>query len=303
MQERSFVFTALIFALVATGFSIACHRCTPASKAKASASLESDFKIPYNLETPSLLIPLKDISLQEISGLSATPEKNIFCSISDEKGEFYLLDLKDSGKITRRVTFKEKGDFEGIEMVGEVVYAIKSNGNLYEISNWKNNDAPTIKEYSLDIGGEHDIEGLSFDKKRNMLLIGSKEDPESDTKRFIWGFDLTTKQLIQPPLYSINPNDIDAIVEITEDDKSRHFSTSGVAVQPISGDLYLISTALKRLAIMDYSTGRIKASVRINKDILQQPEGIAFDAEGNLYISSEAKKGEAAIAIFNLLKL
>lgn len=303
MQERSFVFIALLFALGAIGFSIACHRCTPVSKAQVSVKPESNFKIPYNLEAPNLHIPLKDLSLQEISGLSATPEKDIFCSISDEKGEFYLLDLKDSGKITRRVTFKNKGDFEGIEMVGDIVYAIKSNGELYEISNWQNSETPSSKEYQLDLGRSHDIEGLSFDKKRNMLLIASKEDPESDTKRFIWGFDLKTKQLVLPPLYSINPNDIDAIVAITEDDKSRHFSTSGIAIHPISGDIYLISTALKRLAIVDYATGQIKASVRINKDVLPQPEGIAFDQEGNLSISTEAKKGDAAIVIFNLLKL
>jgi uncharacterized protein YjiK len=303
MQERSFVFFALLLALGAIGFSMACHRCTTVPKASVPAKVESDYKIPYNLEAPSLYIPLKDISLQEISGLSTTPEKNILCAISDEKGEFYLLDLKDSGKITRRVTFKEKGDFEGIEMVGDVVYAIKSNSDLYEISNWKNSETPSIKNYPLNLGESHDIEGLSFDKKRNMLLIGSKEDPELDAKRYIWGFDLTTKQLVQPALYAINPNDIDALVPMAEDDKSRHFSTSGVAIQPISGDLYLISTSLKRLAVMDYATGKIKASVRIDKDVLPQPEGIAFDQDGNLYISSEAKKGEASISVFNLLKL
>jgi secreted PhoX family phosphatase len=54
---------------------------------------------------------------------------------------------------------------------------------------------------------------------------------------------------------------------------------------------------------VDYATGQIKASVRINKDVLPQPEGIAFDQEGNLSISTEAKKGDAAIVIFNLLKL
>jgi uncharacterized protein YjiK len=67
----------------------------------------------------------------------------------------------------------------------------------------------------------------------------------------------------------------------------------------VTGDVYVISSALKRLIVLDYTTGAIRYAVRLNKKLLPQPEGIAFDAEGNLHLSSEGKKGEGLVFKFD----
>jgi uncharacterized protein YjiK len=301
MQERSFLFLPA-FTLILSGImlSLACHRCA-ASKVDSVQITPSNFVIPYTLDAPSERYSLAAAELQEISGLSPTATPGQFMAISDEKGEFYLLDLTKGGTITSRVLFKEKGDFEGIEVVGDTVYCIKSDGDLYKISNWAKGGTPAINVVKLGFD-DNDIEGLGYDRQRNALLIAAKEDPERSVKRGIWAYSIATGQLNTTPVYNLDPANVDQLVNNDDDNKQRYFSTSGVAVHPISGDIYLISTSLKRLAVLDYATGALKAAVRLDKDVLGQPEGISFDAEGNLYISSEAKKTAAMIAKFTLKK-
>lgn len=301
MQERSFLFLPA-FTLVLSGImlSLACHRCA-ASKVDSVQNTPTTFTIPYSLDAPSERYPLAAVELQEVSGLSPTSTPGQFVAISDEKGEFYFLDLAKGGTITNRVMFKEKGDFEGIEMVGDTVYCIKSDGDLYKIFDWAKGGTPSMSMVKLGFEN-NDIEGLCYDRQRKALLIAAKEDPERSVKRSVWSYSIATGQLNPTPVYSVDPAAVDQLVNNNDDNKQRYFSTSGIAVHPISGDIYLISTSLKRLAVLDYATGALKAAVRFDKDVLGQPEGISFDAEGNLYISSEAKKTTAMIAKFNLNK-
>nr|MBP6827372.1 SdiA-regulated domain-containing protein [Saprospiraceae bacterium] len=117
--------------------------------------------------------------------------------------------------------------------------------------------------------------------------------------RRVFAFDLKSKQLSANPVYTIDPDEVNRLVPLTDDDKHRRFSPSGIAIHPITGDVYITSTALKRLVVLDYQTGKIRFAVRLNKKLLPQPEGIAFDAKGNLHLSSEGKKGEGLVFKFD----
>jgi len=66
--------------------------------------------------------------------------------------------------------------------------------------------------------------------------------------------------------------------------------------------VYVLSSALKRLVVLNYNDGTIRYAVRLDKKILPQPEGISFDQEGNLYLSSEGKKGEGQVLRFDVQK-
>lgn len=310
LQKRSFVQKPLqpvLFSL--TGFLclfiFAGSRCEASKPApQAGVSLHSSDSIPYDLANPAKKFLFEDPALIEISGIGFTSTPGILVSIADEKGEVLLIDLNQDGKVIQRIPFKEKGDFEGIEMVGDTIYAIQSNAKLFEITNWKNNGTtPTVNIYTSKLTEENDIEGLGYDPVSRQLLIACKENPELKTKRNIWGFDLKTKQLSSEPKYAIDPEVIEKMVEPQEDDKERYFSSSSIAVQPQTGDLYVTSSALKRLAVIDGRSGELKWAARIDRQLLAQPEGIAFDKDGNMYISSEGKKQQGYILKYEKRKL
>jgi uncharacterized protein YjiK len=258
--------------------------------------------IPYALENPSLIINLANEELREISGFSNADSTGVFCAISDERGEVMFVEGNAGGKVKRRVLFREKGDFEGIEMVGKTLYALKSDGKLFEIERWRDPSKMTVNEYKTALKKEDDLEGLGFDARKNDLLLAAKGDPEQDTIRLVWGFNLKTKQLSNKPVYHIDPKEVNALVPYNLEEKRHFFSPSGIAVHPKTKDIYLISTALKRMVVLNAADGNIRYAARLDRNLLPQPEGIAFDEAGNLYLSSEGKKKEGLILKFNYHK-
>lgn len=269
--------------------------------AKPIPPLSSD-SLPYQLSSPSLTINLVSEDLQEISGLSPTDEPGVFLAIADERGEIFFIDGNGGGAIYTRVLFREKGDFEGVEKVDKKLYALKSDGDVFEITKWKNGN-PYVQVFDTPLRKSDDVEGLGYDPARKSLLLACKGDPESDTLRGIFAFSLEKNEMSPQPVYTIDPTEVNRLVPYGSDDKDgRFFSPSGLAVHPKTQDVYVISTALKRLVVLNHETGKISCAVRLDKKMVPQPEGIAFDAEGNLYLSSEGKKGEGLLLKFDFKK-
>ena len=253
--------------------------------------------LPYDLNNPSFIINLVSEDLKEISGLSPADSAGVYLAIADEAGEIFFIDGNGGGTILHKVFFREKGDFESVEMVGKCLYAVKSNGDVFEIGCW-DTDTPNIVEYKSPLKKTDDVEGLCYDAQRNALLLACKQNPDSAGLRRIFAFDLKTKQLGKTPVYTIDPEAVNRLVPV-ENDKNHNISPSGIAIHPKTGDVYVISSAQKRLVVLDYKTGAIRYAVRLNKKLLPQPEGIAFDPEGNLHLSSEGKKGEGLVFKFD----
>lgn len=254
--------------------------------------------LPYDLSNPSFIINLASEDLKEISGLSPSDSAGIYLAVNDERGEIFFIDGMGGGAILHKILFREKGDFEGVEMVGKCLYAVKSDGDLFEIGCW-NTDTPNIKEYKSPLKKTDDVEGLCYDARRFALLLACKQDPDSAGLRRIFAFNLKTKQLGKTPVYTIDPEAVNRLVPLDNSDKNDHISPSGIAIHPITGDVYVISSAQKRLVVLEYNTGAIRYAVRLDKKLLPQPEGIAFDADGNLHLSSEGKKGEGLVFKFD----
>lgn len=276
-----------------------CQQESPPKPSSLSATGSAGDTLPYNFEAPSLTINLVSEDLKEISGLSPTDEPGVFLAIADERGEIFFIDGNGGGAISARVLFREKGDFEGVEQVNKKLYAVKSNGDVFEISKWKNG-VPEVKESHTFLHKEDDVEGLGYDPVRKSLLLACKGNPESDTTRCIFSFNLETSKLDSVPVYTINPLEVNKRVPYdSEDKKSRFFSPSGIAVHPKTQDVFVISTALKRLVVLEHSTGKIRYAIRLDKGLLPQPEGISFDPQGNLFLSSEGKKGEGMLLRFD----
>jgi uncharacterized protein YjiK len=303
MRYPSFL-SALSLCLLCLGIGVLSlgSQCQPLTR-MAVPSASTDWSWSYDLEHPTRTIVLDDPALKEISGLSPTDRPGFFLCLADELGEAYLLDLAHSGTIRQRIPFFGKGDFEGIEMVGNTIWAIKSDGEVFEVTGWdQSGTTPVVTKYETPLRKEDDVEGLGYDPQRKVLLLACKGDPKTGAAREVWAFDPATRKLAEKPLFSLPARLTDPLVPPNDSDKDRAFSPSAIAVHPLTGEVYVLSSALKRLAVVHPETGQLLGAVRLDKNLLPQPEGIAFDATGTLYISSEGKKDAARVLQFDVLK-
>lgn len=269
---------------------------------KSSAQL-----FPYQFDAPDQILKLED-ELREISGLSISPDGNQLIAVQDEKGILYYLD-KNSGKITSKKEFWKDGDYEGIEAVGKDVYAIKSTGTVYWIKNADQEELETEK-FNYDLNKDNDVEGLGYDGSSQMLLLACKAHPD-DMKdaRGIFGFSLKDMRLLQDPVYMLTLGAVHKYLDtnppITRlekvkkffDEDELDFSPSALAVHPISGDLYLVSSKGKMIVVMNRRNEVIYIQ-KLEKEEHPQPEGLCFDQEGNMYISNEGGGDEGTILIY-----
>lgn len=279
-------------------------------------------QVEINSAVPSLTQPIYNINnadktlvlnskLLEISGLSFDSKAKQLVAINDEKGILYYLDL-NKGDIISETKFGKKGDYEGVEIIDNFIYTIKSNGDIYPFNRTTESTESKIKTALKSV---NDIEGLGYDPSINSLIIACKGKPSIDSND-------TDKSKSTKAIYSYNINDgefklyceiNDATLSnwltnnLTETSKfktneynkrAKDFSPSGIAIHPYSKDIYILSSVGKTLVQLD-TKFNIKKIHFLNKNIHTQPEGICFDDEANLYISNEGKGLVAKIFIYN----
>jgi hypothetical protein len=76
------------------------------------------------------------------------------------------------------------------------------------------------------------------------------------------------------------------------------FKPSAAGINPITGDLFIISAINKLLVIAD-RRGDAKEVYKIDPAVFKQPEGLTFSPAGALVISNEsADEGVANILVF-----
>lgn len=70
----------------------------------------------------------------------------------------------------------------------------------------------------------------------------------------------------------------------------KTFYPSEIGINPASGEILVLEAREPRLLLLDAS-GKPKSFHLLHPGIFPQPEGIAFDKTGNIYISNEGKPG------------
>jgi uncharacterized protein YjiK len=256
---------------------------------------------PYNISVPNSSFEL-EVSLREISGLTTSPKADKLAAVQDEKGQLFYVNKK-TGKVDPSVIFAEDGDFEGIEFVGDTLWVVKSKGRLFKLWNLDKTpyDMATFKIESLK---KANIEGLGYDAKNHRLLLAQKgEKTDEASSRSIFAFDLKKQDPSVSKVFDIGLKDFQAFLtnkkakkyQTLVDDYVKNplatgidFGPSGVAIHPLSGNIFVISSINKLLIVLS-SEGKILEMVKLDKTIFAQPEGICFDPDGTMYLSSEAK--------------
>lgn len=318
MTIRSFLYNLLfVGTLFGSSFLLACdlpasHRGT----CQTSSYLDTSgiaFVFPYTINTPDLTLEL-DNDLEEISGLDLTPDQKYLVAIQDEDGLLFYLD-RNTGKIVKEFGFWKDGDYEGVEVVDQDIYVVKSSGTLYHVEH-PDSKRQVVTKYNQFLNGDNNVEGLALDTANNRLLLACKgeadTDPAKGPARAIYAFDLDTKQLLRDPAYCIRQKDVldflgvsplarkvGKLVEFFDPEENDFsFSPSGIAIHPQTGDLYILSAVGNVLMVLG-ADGAIRHLAKLDKDIHEQPEGICFDQAGTLYIANEAGNEKPLIQRFS----
>jgi uncharacterized protein YjiK len=251
------------------------------------------YSFEYQLNEPvqSWKLPSE---LVEISGLGFTDHSRLAC-VQDEKGIIYIFNL-NTGKVESEISFGDDGDYEGVEIIENDAWILKSNGTLYKVSDYLKKAAPGVKKYSTALSGKNDTEGLAYDPVNKKLLIACKEDPFVDEKeagglKAIYSYDPETNLIDLKPFLLISPD------TIKHYKGGAIFMPSGIAIHPVTGDIFILGSVGKLLLVFS-RMGELLAIIKLSPEIFRQPEGICFSPDGRLYIASEGDGRAGSILKF-----
>ena len=271
--------------------------CKEKSSSSSSAARDSTVVTPvqkghYDLSKPEG-ITLGD-RLHEISGIVYISD-HIILGENDEHGKIFSIDPSKPGDTEYpSVRFGGKGDYEDIAVVDSTAYLLISDGEIVEVPGYtKGGDiAGTI---IAQMGGKHnEFETLYYDKAVNSLIMVCKScHHEKDEIRTAYRFDLSTKKFSDTAYYTI------PIIDVARklNDNSISFRPSAAAINPVQNKLYILASVGKLLVITD-KHGKVEEAFKLDPAIFNQPEGITFAPNGDMFISNEGGEGKATLLKF-----
>ncbi len=283
-------------------FTPGCQNSNFGQRADSLFLVTDDQKAFYNLKNPDNKYFLPYV-LEEISGIT-WKDGNVL-AVDDETGKVFEYSF-DERNIVHSIHFYKGDDFEGVELVGEEIFILRSDGDLFKLDYTNSKESKGWK-IETALGKKNDTEGLGFDPKTNQLIIACKEKPElGDEKlkgRAFYSFDLLTNKLIEEPLFTIGPKELKAFWEANRafeyETERIKFKPSAIALHPLNDHFYIASSVGKMIVVVDRK-GEIQATYPIASRVLGQPEGLTFAPNGDMYISSEGEGDKGYILKFEM---
>jgi uncharacterized protein YjiK len=269
---------------------MACNATENYNKERYPSELYKDFLYDFSAPDRHYLLPSE---LVEISGLTNYHDTHVL-AVQDEKGFMYQIDLA-TGELERKIKFAGKGDYEGIEYADGLVSVVKSNGNIYQFEIPEDGEEVDPKHIKTSLKSQDEIEGLGYLPEEDKLLLINKVGKHKKLIPFNASDGLGKKHA------EITHEKIEKFVEEKGIDllTPLAFKPSGVAVHPITNDLYVLAHTGKCILILN-SAYDIQAFIQLNPSLFSQPEGICFTSDGTLYISNEGNFSAGDILKFNI---
>lgn len=248
-------------------------------------------KIGYNLSVPDDKMEMRK-QLHEISGMAYIPGKNLILAENDEKGDIFTVDFKAKNDDIGKLKFGGKDDYEDIVYTDTAIYMLISSGTIVQVET--KDSSFNTREFKLPKDGKDEFESMYLDADKKSLILLCKDcDKEKNEIRTAYRFSLSTLTFDSAPAFVVN---IKEIQKILNDDKAE-FKPSAAAISTVTGKLFIIASVGKLLVIAD-TEGRIEQVFRLDEKLFNQPEGITFAPNGDLYISNEGGEGVATILKF-----
>lgn len=239
--------------------------------------------------------------LQEISGIAFNNGDNsIVYAQQDEEGSLFKLPL--GTKDDTKTKFAEKGDYEDVAILKNWAILLKSNGHLYTfpLSETKNTETSNVK-VSKDLIPKGEYEGMFADEQTGKVYVLCKTCKQDKGSNKASGYVLDFQ------LDGSFKNAGTFVVDASKEDKltgkkKGKFHPSALAINPLTKEWYIVSSVNKVLLVADQNW-KIKNAYHLSSNVFNQPEGIAFDKQGNLYISNEGSESQVGnILRFNYKK-
>lgn len=239
----------------------------------------------YNLLNPDKVFELPD-QLREISGIALSDENTIFC-IQDEFGIVFKYDIQKE-EVTGIVRFTDIGDFEDISIMGDTAYILRSDATIFSFNykNFKGKYNQTIIPVNC-----MNSEGICVNDGKIMYLSCKDQSiNNSGTIRTLYSFP--TDRMYKSEIFA--SIDIDEINELFSKlypsikKESITFNPSAVNINPVTKELYILSASNRMMAV--YSNNKLKGLYPLPAEVYYKPEGLTFNKEGDMYISSEGIK-------------
>jgi uncharacterized protein YjiK len=251
----------------------------------ATAGFNYDLSKPSVYKMPSVL--------DEISGIAFMNGKNdTVYAVQDEIGEVFAFSLKD--KTVKTNIFSQKGDYEDLAFLNNQLVILKSNGALvsFAAANFlKTGKAADLQE-TKGLLPEGEYEGLYADETSQTLFVLSKETKEAKRNRQIFGYALKMApngKISFGSAFTIDVSAIEAKITI----KKNNFLPSALAKNKKTNEWFILS-AHNSVLVVTNANWKVKQAFSLPENLFEQPEGIAFDSQHNLYISNEKGKAKEA---------
>jgi uncharacterized protein YjiK len=261
-----------------------------------SFTVDDDYAFPYNFDRIERLVKLP-AELEEISGLCRGFRPAEVFAVQDEAGELFLVN-SITGEVVHTLRFDKDRDYEGVARRDRELFVLETDGDVHRFTYTDSVPEVQAEKFETDFSYRNDTEGICYDSITSTLLIVPKEQElnppnDNDKRRGIYTYDLSTLELNGQPTYFVDALEIGKIV--FGDGRDYPFKPSGVAVEPSTGYIFVLSSVGNVLVVIDRDS-RIKHVELLEKGTFSQPEGIAFAENGDLYISSEGRGGRGIIA-------
>ncbi len=259
--------------------------------ASFSCNSKINFASPpgYDLNNPVKIYLQSDLS--EISGIIYYPKDTGIFAISDAAGSLYKF-FPGKDMPVQKWKFGSNHDFEDLQRIDSTFYILSSSGDIVSLKFSK--QAPMqVTNFKMHDKEKNEFETLYFDSTLNKLILVCK-DCKADKKKTVStrAFDIATNTYTDGP-YKINAQNIGKLMNV----KDLKFKPSAAAINPLTNELFILSSVNKMLVIADRN-GNVKQAYALRPSLYKQPEGIAFTPSGNLLISNEsAKEGSANVLI------
>ncbi len=236
-------------------------------------------------------------SLLEISGIAFYHDRpDTIYSIQDEDGDLYRQAW--GIKKQKHAVFGKRGDYEDVAILNETVMVLRSDGTLivFPFAEASKEEVSDLKEWK-DILPKGEYESIYADQQTNQVYLlckNCKDDKKEESMSgTIFTWNPAKKELIPSGQFSM---DLTKLIE-NEEILKTGLKASALTRDPHSGEWYILSS-VNKLLVVATPDWKVKSVHRLNSSIFNQPEGLAFDKDLNLYISNEGDE----ISPGNILK-